>query len=129
MRERITFKHVDSPLISGSKIARGTGGSGGGGIAIDLETFWASFAALVVGGPLPGRGLGGILLGLMIRLGDTETNNFDTITHWAKAGSPYSNEKATTRTEGLTLVKKFSSWQPSERIIDSVDRPARPFFV
>lgn len=42
---RSTIKHVDNALISGSKIACGAGGSGGGGIV--MEAFLSSFIGLV----------------------------------------------------------------------------------
>lgn len=62
-----TFRQVESPLISGSNIARAMGGSGGGGINVDLETvFIAVDGSLVENGPLSGRGLGAMDLQLFI---------------------------------------------------------------
>jgi hypothetical protein len=57
---RTTIRHVDSALTSGSRIVRGAGGSGGGGMA--LAAFLSTFAGLVAGlvavEPFLGRALG-----------------------------------------------------------------------
>jgi hypothetical protein len=64
---RNTVRHVDSALASGSRIARGAGGSGGGGMA--LAAFLSVFAGLVAGlvavEPFLGRAFGAMCRSLM----------------------------------------------------------------
>jgi hypothetical protein len=62
-RMRTTMRHVDSALTSGSRIARGTGGAGGGGIALEssFSVFTGLVTVLVAVEPFRARGLGAMM--------------------------------------------------------------------